>query len=512
MVVVNRPIDASQADPNSPVVYAPITLSGLTIGFNVERVPGLQADSDALKLANIRFATINLTPRLVAKLLTQSYQHEVDIVQRPPYDWLKNNPDNISVDPDFVAFNPEFKEQTLINGRSLSGLVAPAGISDAAQVLWSYVLADPEARSWLAGQPDPWGMAVNPVYSTNPAKNPTGSGFGDPAPSSFPKSDPYCFQEKALGSRQIVPAPLCGTDWMPYAQSFHDAAHAVRTANDGAKIFENRDPQSSSDVWTAVGPQSLGRAMLAVTDTASANLFGNQIARLSRAGDDGASRKFIAASTQSLTAALAGMSPKADPAVLEPDPTASVPDGYPLTLLSYAAIKPLQLTASQRQEYAAFVSYAASDGQVPGFKFGQLPVGYGPLPDFLKTQALAAAKTIVELKAPAAVDQGNAGAAGSVEPPPLSSPSGSLPSVSGSLPNAPDLAVGTPAGTDAATITSPGAAVPAAGTSSPLKRVLTPAVATPVTRFGIPALAALALLAALGFLEITKRPRRPVRS
>jgi hypothetical protein len=327
---------------------------------------------------------------------------------------------------------------------------------------------------------------------------------------SFPKSDPYCFQEKPLGPQQIVPPPLCGTDDMPYGQSFHDVAHSERAADDGAKLSENSNPLSTSDVWQRLGPQVISTAMLGVADTPSANLFGLQTARLSRAGDDAASRTFIAPNQQSLTAAVGGMSAKTEPAVLEPDPTANVPGAYPLTLLSYAAIKPLQLSDAQRQEYAAFLSYGVSDGQVPGLEFGQLPVGYAPLPDFLKTQALAAAKTIVELKAPA-VAQGGSGTSGSIDVPSPPISSGSLPSSSGSLPTPPDLSSGLPSPSDAATVTSPGAALPATGTSSPLKRVLTPAVATPVTRFGIPALAALALLAALGFLEITKRPRRSVR-
>jgi hypothetical protein len=470
MAVVTRPVDAEQLDSDSPLVYAPLTLSGLTIGFNVERRPSLEADADGLKLANVRFANLNLTPRLLAKLLTQSYRRQLIIIQQAPYDWVKKNPDHLGEDPDFLQFNPEFKEQNILNRRTFSGLVAPSGISDAAQILWQYVLADPEAKAWLSGAADPWGMVVNPVYSTDGTKNPSGQPFGEPAPGSFPKSDPYCFQEKPLGSRKIVPPPLCGTDFMPFAQSFHDAAHAARAADDGAKLNENTEPLSSAQVWLRLGPQSLGKA----TDTASANLFGLQTARLSRAGDDDANRAFIAPDAKSLTAAVSGMSAKDEPAVLEPDPTAKVADGYPLTMLSYAAIKPLNLTETQRAEYAAFVSYGVGDGQVPGLRYGQLPVGYAPLPDFLKTQSVNAAKTIVDLK-PTALG---------------SSPRSSLSSFA-----------------DAATVTTP-LARPPAGPSSPLKRVLTPAVSIPATRFAIPALVVLALLAALGALEITKRPRR----
>ena len=42
-------------------------------------------------------------------------------------------------------------------------------VSPAAEVCWalpSYVTADPDARSWLDGAADPWGMKVNPNYKS----------------------------------------------------------------------------------------------------------------------------------------------------------------------------------------------------------------------------------------------------------------------------------------------------------------------------------------------------------
>lgn len=48
---------------------------------------------------------MKLTPRPVAKLLTQSYQGAV----LDPPDYLKNNPAGLTVDPEFLALNPEYK-------------------------------------------------------------------------------------------------------------------------------------------------------------------------------------------------------------------------------------------------------------------------------------------------------------------------------------------------------------------------------------------------------------------
>ncbi len=72
---------------------------------------------------------------------------------------------------------------------SVADMLMPSGRSDLAVRLWEYVLSDPEAKAWLDGEADDWGMNVNPWYSTNPEVNPTGSGLALPA-ESFPKADP----------------------------------------------------------------------------------------------------------------------------------------------------------------------------------------------------------------------------------------------------------------------------------------------------------------------------------
>ncbi|HVT78000.1 MAG TPA: hypothetical protein VHD87_13280 [Acidimicrobiales bacterium] len=497
MVVVSRPIDGDLLDPDDPVVYAPLTLSGLVVGFNIERNPSIDADKDAQELNGLRFAHMNLTPRLMAKLLTQSYVWSVKIKQSPPYDWLKGQPDHLGVDPDFLQYNPEFKEDFVINRRNFAGFLMPAANSDAARQLWNYVLADPEARAWLDGQPDPWGMKVNPVYATKVDANSTGVAFGDPLPDNFPKADPYCYQSPPVGTKHVVPSPLCGTDWLPYTETFRDAAKATRNADDGAKLDDNPFADQPSDVWKRQPPQSIARTMIAITDAASAANFGLQTANLSRAGDDGDNRAFIAPTADALGAAVEGMTPSSDQAVLEPDPRAKVPGAYPLAVLSYAAIKPLDLTTEQRSAYSQFVNYAATDGQVSGFELGNLPIGYAPLPAMLKTQSVNAAKTIVTLTAATAADVVNGD---------LSADGGGGGSDSSSLFGAdfsPASVFGS--GADAATITAPQlASGPAA---SKAKRVLTPAVAVPFTRFALPALGLIALLGLLGATEITKRPR-----
>ena len=400
MAVVSKPYDPSTLSPDNPVLYAPFTLSGIAIGFNIERHPKFDAPSDAQAISGIRIADLNLTPRLVAKLLTQSYQSAVTIQQAPDYPWMAHNPLQVAADPDFLRFNPEFSQLDLFESRSISGLILPSGNSDAAEQVWQWILDDPEALAWLGGQPDEWGMQVNPVYATNSTINPNGYGFGSPLPTSFPKSEPYCYQAPSRLDGTVIPPPLCGTDWMPYVRNYAEAARKTRVANDGAKIAENPYPFSSSDVWKASAPQYLGsRAILSLTDTPSASQYGVQSAHLSRAGDDGQAREFVAPDASGLTKGAQAMTESADvPGVRLPNPASEIEGGYPLTVLTYGAVAPLSLDSAARADYAALISYAATLGQTAGVGVGQLPRGYAPLPDDLKAQAALVANAVLTLQ------------------------------------------------------------------------------------------------------------------
>ena len=170
--------------------------------------------------------------------------------------------------------------------------------------------------------------------------------------------------------------------------------------------------------------------------------------------------------------------------VLEPDPSSGTAGAYPLTALTYAAIRPLALDTQARTDYAAFIDYAAGPGQVPGLELGQLPVGYAPLPENLRQQALAAAETVRTLQPPAE------------EPP----PPGGDPGSSGGFPSS------TPGSTPT---TTPADGTAAGDTPPPEEEIsLTPIVAFATNGIVVPVLAFLTLGAGLAALEITKRNRR----
>lgn len=509
MVAVSRPISPSQIDPANPVVYSPLTISGLTIGFNVERFPMGDAGEAFQDLRATRVARLNLTPRLVAKLLTQSYRSAVTFVaSNPGYAWLTGNPATVATDPDFVQFNPEFAKLLIADGRTSSGLVLPAGNSDAAEQVWRWIFADPEASAWLKGTPDPWGMKVNPAYAATASLNTLGQEFGNPLPNSFPKADPYCYQSPALDSAGlIVPPAICSTDWMPYSRGYGESARIGRVATDGAKVDFNPFAVAAFDTWKAVTPQGTGaRAMFVMSDTPSASLFGLQMAALSRAGDNGANRTFIAPTQSTLLSAVASMKSPTDPSVLEPSVSGLPDTAYPLATVTYAAATPVTMSAQERLDYAAFLDYAVGKGQTPGPDFGQLPPGYAPLTQQLKDKAAAAIVKVKTLQAPVVTTTPT------TRPtyrPPVTYPVVTYPEYT-----VPVETVVPEPGTTEPTTTVVGTTITTVPDNSATTTTVTPAaVLTPRSpaargRFVVAGLAALVLLSAAAVLEITKRPRR----
>jgi hypothetical protein len=399
MSVSTYPADPSETSPTNPIVYAPVTLSGVAVAFNIQRVPALNGGTGEQALAGTQVQNLYLTPRLMAKLLTQSYQAQFqDITATKPagYGWALHNPIDLFTDPDFLQWNPEFKDLTTSQAINAGTALVEEPTSDAATEVWKWILADPEARAWLDGTPDN-GMVVNPLYSMNPKQNPSGIAFDPATLNQYPKSDPYCYStgETVVGPPSAPARKLCVLDWAPYSLTMQAAAQSTGAANDGAKTTFN--PGGTADTaWTSNGPQVPGtHFVISITDTASAARFGLQTASLSRSGDDGTSRSFVAPDAAALIAGEQTDVPSAVSGVLVPDPSTKAPGAYPLTLMSYASTAPETLTAAQRTLYTNFILFAIGDGQTSGVEPGQLPPGYVPLPGGLRLEALNATNSIL---------------------------------------------------------------------------------------------------------------------
>jgi hypothetical protein len=395
LALASYPLATSGTDP---LRYAPIALTGITISLAIDRRPsalGAEVPEEVADAAHLPFTSVNLTPRLLAKLLTNTYKSSLPTGADVTY--LGTNPWNVTVDPDFLAVNdPEWGYQALI-GAGISDLIVPQGRSDAARAVWSYIVSDPEAVAFLSGQPDPYGTVVNPWYSTDPAINPSGTPFlahatpGDASSplvpkDNFPKADPLEYTPANQGPINVV-------TWRPYANDLGTVAYLTLRGDaqgPGAWDPDSTPPKYGKSTRMTPGFQSL----LGLTDASASSRYQVVTANLRNPAGS-----FVGATTDAMLTAASAMSAiGGNGQVLSFVPTSSAaagaPGAYPLTMPVYAAANPAMTDASLRANYADFIRYAATDGQVPGPELGDLPAGYAPIPQSWTDLAWAAADAI----------------------------------------------------------------------------------------------------------------------
>lgn len=389
MALTSRALDAD--DVVDDLVYAPIALTGVSIGFSIDReVSALtEVPEDVKGRERLPFTSLNLTPRLLAKLLTYSYTDSLPTGADRAH--LDGNPRNITFDPDFLAVNDEEWQYQSIASPALADLIVPQGRSDSARAVWEYILADADAVAFLNGQADPWGMTVNPWASPDPATYATVSS-GDSLITyprdNFPKGDP---SEQPTDSTGVGPVNV--VTWRPYTNDFASSARLV-LRGDG-QVLGSWDPVSIPPKYGKAARRLAGfQRVIGMTDTGSAAKYQVFEANLLNAAGN-----FVAPDTASLTAAAAAMT--ADPAQPQvyrfdsaSEAAKAAPDAYPLAMAVYAAANPAMSDAAVRADYADFVSYAATTGQEPGTALGMLPPGYAPIPAGWTEQAITAAAVI----------------------------------------------------------------------------------------------------------------------
>lgn len=415
LALTSRPLATSDgaADPDT---YAPVALSGVSISFAIDRRPKATGNTPqkVIDQANQSFTSINLTPRLIAKLLTNSYLDSLpgdksDVGYKGPAD-PGHNARNLTTDPDFLAVNDPEWDYEALTSPSLADILTPQGRSDVAWQLWRYVIADKSAAAFLAGTPDKWGMIVNPWNSTA-ATNLSGTALSLPI-DNFPKSDPTTLPASKDGAAEINLVT-----WRAYTNDLDQGGY-LTLRGDGLVLGPWDQTKTPPAYAKAVRSLSGFQTVLGLTDTASAAKYQTiSAALLNPAGN------FVAPTSASMSAAAAAMTvTKAQKQVYEYDPTstsaAAAPTAYPLTMPVYAATNPAQSDAATRASYAAFIRYAATTGQTSGTGVGELPAGYAPLPSGWVTQATTAADAIVNYSASladsgASSGDGSAGSGGS---------------------------------------------------------------------------------------------------
>lgn len=396
LALTSRPHDTTAADAN---VYAPIAVSGASVVFNIDHrslaAQGIPADVLAKDTTPV--TEINLTPRLLAKLLTASYISSLPSgadLSHIGYENIDNpgpNAFNLTKDPDFLAVNDPIWEYQNISAPSVADALVPTGRSDLAWTIWSYIVADADARAFLNGEPDPWGMTINPWYSSNSAVNPTGVGKTYPR-DDFPKADPVEKPSTVVSDPDNGTGPVNLVTWRPYTHDFESGAYY--TLRSDGQLLGEWQRAASPPKWGKQAKYLIGsQKAIAISTTGSAAKYQTlNAALLNPAGN------FVAPSTASLSAATSAMTPTINSAVVgfafdSPSALAAA-NAYPLAMPVYAALNPLMEDAPLRAIYADFIRYAVQSGQVSGSGIGQLPSGYAPIPATWVTQAMNSASAI----------------------------------------------------------------------------------------------------------------------
>lgn len=367
-------VDVGEGDP--AVVHAPVAVSGMTIAFNIDVEPQLFSPPEIEALWGSRIRDLELTPRLVAKLLTQSYQADVPEGASGGVEHLTNedgveNPIYITYDPEFRELNPDFAYFP-ISASGPKGLTVTFPNAVANREVWRWVLNDPEAKAWLGGEPDENGMIVNPFYED--------LGLDEAPLLNFPKADPTCDRPGNAPEDKLY----CSLDLRPYIGSYNEVAQRVLRADLGEKTVW--DVNAQPPVYVASPPRPIGRRWsIGLTDTASTERYAVFTASLRNAAGE-----FVQPTQESMRAAVDSMVDTNDDGVLEIDPSAQAAGAYPLTMVTYAAVR-VDQEPPALLDYAKLLAYAVDDGQEPGDGRGQLPRGYVPLPDELREQTAAAA-------------------------------------------------------------------------------------------------------------------------
>ncbi|WP_245614032.1 hypothetical protein [Actinokineospora inagensis] len=386
MVFLARPADPATVPTGQPPVYAPVAVSAYTVAFIMERQPRVDAPPEVIANDGQPIGELNLNPRLIAKLLTQSYSDSVPGAQA----YLKGNPTRLSNDPEFQALNPSFADYSFTM-QTVDALASSVDM-DATSTLWEYVNADADARAWLNGTADQWGMKVNKNFQ----------GVSLPV-TNFPKADQTCVDIKV----NSVVAPICTGTRRPLAADMHEAGRSVNRGDSlGKEPNGQHDPNNPSlPAYQRVGRQVVGkRAMLAVVDTATAARYGLYTAKLRNAAG-----KFVAPTADSILAGVAEMTSTPVAGVRVTNTQAKADNAYPLPAVTYAATTPSMISKDLGKDFATFLRYTTNGGQQNGEGIGKLPLGYVPLPQAMREQAEATAKVIERdagIKPPAPAETG----------------------------------------------------------------------------------------------------------
>ncbi len=303
---------------------------------------------------------LKLNARLVAKLLTQSYDLNEGTgliddtgVMPPRNPATKGNALNLFNDPEFQALNADAG----ISAWPYSTNGAPQLFienTDVAHELTRWLAEDPEAAAFLAGRPDERGMKVNPTFATTtyPAAE---LALNDPHPFTVKQYQPVRLEQVAKNLvRRLTPS----------IATFTVEAPAGKPSSDPVPFGQ--------------------RALIGFVDLGSARAYDLPVAALRNAAGEYVvpTRASLAASAATMTTTTAGTQ--------QMDHAAAGPDAYPLAVVNSAAVPTTGLDRARAGKLADLLTTITTTGQEPGPFVGQLPDGYAPLDGAQRARAATA--------------------------------------------------------------------------------------------------------------------------
>jgi hypothetical protein len=394
VALVTDPASADAAAGSTrQYTYAPIANTGIAIAYYVDNY---QTGEPITNLV--------LNARLLAKLLTNSYSYAFDdcspgqSTQAQTCDPnVAGNPASIFQDPEFYKLNPEYTPADFYSPNTADDDTEPivvAGDSDMTFELTRWIESDPDARAFLQGQPDPWGMHVNDAYQAyfhQEQSYPVPDFLEvDPGFSQTPTQALNGPAPQWVATMQATWNPVTGQDsvdsgllgWKSTGISF---GVTCETANGECGTTGN--PYSQ----TANPAEYLGqRSLFAVVDTGDSGAYQFPTAQLVNPAGNA-----VGPTTDAMTAALGAMQTNPDKITQFQNYSATSPNAYPLTEVQYAMVPTCGLPQAKATAISNFLTDVANS-QDYGTDVGQLPDfgGYLTLNSAQNAQTVAAAQAV----------------------------------------------------------------------------------------------------------------------
>jgi hypothetical protein len=351
-----------------PYTYAPVAISSAAVTYWLDNAK-----------TGLPYTNLELTPLLLAKMLTQSYsfgeactpselQHP-NPGQVPPCDpGVMNDPSNLITDPEFLQLNKGVSISPN-NAAYTAGIpTVQQGNSDMTWEVTRWIAANQASTSFLAGNYDEWGQHVNTFYlgTQYPAQQFVGQDQdGSPGFSYLPVFPPsgvatYQADNWLPGLSWTQPQTCAGTP--PKCYYAHDLVESPGT-----------------------------RSLIAVLDNPDASAFMLPSFKIENAAGD-----YVAPSDTSMAAAVKNLVPNGSNGITEeynqPSRDAAA---YPLTMVVYAMVPTGGISHYKASKIAQWLDYVAGPGQRQGNVPGELPPGYLPLTSSMRKQTLKAAYDVL---------------------------------------------------------------------------------------------------------------------